>query len=99
MPVTVIDPDEYITVEYVRRKSGPVEFELSADRPVRTYILGPRDLERFEKGSKNFEYWGGFPDPRKDQQQKVWVPSGPWYLIISNPSRGESVEVDYDVYW
>jgi len=86
------------TLEYRLRRNGPIEFELESDIPVKTYAVGPKALERFEKGSKTFRYRGGFPDPRKSQQQKVWIPfAGPWYLIISNPSRSESAAIDYEV--
>ncbi len=99
MPVTKIRPDEYISLEYKPRKSGTFEFEIDANHPVKTYIVGPKNLERFEEGSRNFKYWGGFPDPRRRQQQKVWIPfSGPVYLIIANPDRDHTAEVEYEVY-
>jgi hypothetical protein len=98
MPSLTLGPDEYVTLEFRLRKSGPVEFELDSDIPVRTYLVGPKALERFELGSKSFRYRGGFPDPRKVQSQKVWIPfSGPFYLIISNPSKKEPAEIDYEV--
>lgn len=100
MAVTKLRGDEYITLEYKPRKSGIFEFELDSDRPVQTYIVGPRALERFEEGSKNFKYWGGFPDARKHQKQKVWIPfSGPVYLIISNPDPYQTAEVEYEIYY
>jgi hypothetical protein len=100
MPVTTIGPDEYISLEFKRRGSGSFEFEIEADHPVRTYVVGPKALQRFEEGSKTFKYWGGFPDPRGVQQQKVWIPfKSPVYLIISNPSDDESVDVNYEVYY
>jgi hypothetical protein len=100
MPVTTLDPHEYIYLEFKRRRAGTFEFEIEADRPVQTYVVGPRALQRFIDGSKTFKYWGGFPDPRAVQRQKVWIPfSGPVYLIISNPSNDEEVEVDYEVYY
>ncbi len=100
MAFTRLRGDEYITLEYKPRKSGVFEFELDADRPVQTYIVGPRALERFEEGSKTFKYWGGFPEPRKHQKQKVWIPfSGPVYLIISNPDPHQTAEVEYEIYY
>jgi hypothetical protein len=100
MPVETIPPDEYISLEYKPVRSRTFEFEIDADHPVKTYVVGPRALERFEEGSKNFKYWGGFPDPRRHQRQKVWIPfSGPVYLIIANPDRYETAEVDYEVYY
>ncbi len=100
MPLITLGPDQYTTLEYRLQKKGPIEFELESDLPVRTYIVGPTGLRRFKEGSDSFPYWGGFPEPRSKQSQKVWIPlSGPWYLIISNPNKHEPVEVDYDVYY
>ncbi len=76
------------------------EFEIDADHPVKTYIVGPKNLERYEEGSKNFKYWGGFADARSHQKQKVWIPfSGPVYLVIANPDPYETAEVEYSVYY
>jgi hypothetical protein len=100
MPALTLGPDEYTTLEYILKRKGPIEFEIDADAPVRTYVVGPKGLQRFEEGSKTFKYWGGFPDPRASQKQKVWIPwSGPWYLIVTNPSKHESVGVDYEVFY
>jgi hypothetical protein len=100
MPLTRLRGDEYVSLEFKPRKSGTFEFELDADRPVQTYIVGPKALERFEEGSKSFKYWGGFPEARKHQKQKVWIPfSGPVYLIIANPDPHQTAEVEYEVYY
>ena len=49
-------------------------------------------LERLE------EFGGAKMSPRMHQDQTVWLPfSGEWYLIISNPSKTEEAEVDYEV--
>jgi hypothetical protein len=99
MPVNTIGPDQYIALKYTPRKGRMFEFELESDRPVKTYVVGPKAFQNFADGGTRFKYWGGFPDPRKLQRQKVWIPfSGPVFLIISNPNN-ESVEVDYDVYF
>jgi hypothetical protein len=100
MPVTSIRGDEYISLEYRPRSSRTFEFEIDADRPVKSYIVGPKNLRRFVDGSKNFRYWGGFPDPRKRQRQKIWIPfSGPVYLVIANPDHRETAQVQYQVYY
>jgi hypothetical protein len=81
------------------QESGPVEFEIAAERPVKTYVVRPGGLEKFRQGELSFKYYGGFP-PRRLQRQKIWLPfSGEWYLVISNPSKGQSVDVDYEVYY
>ena len=99
MPVLRLRPDEYISLEYKRPKSRWFEFEIDADRPVKTYIVGPKNLRRFEEGRK-FNYVGGYPEERDHQRQKVWISfSGPVYLIISNPHRDKPVELEYDVYY
>jgi hypothetical protein len=98
MPEMTLGPDEYVSLEYKIAKPRLVEFELASDIPVRTYIVGPKALQRFEEGSMTFKYWGGFPDPRKLQRQKVYVPfSGKWYLIVSNPSTEDEAEIEYEV--
>jgi len=100
MPRIKLRGNEYISLEYKTQKRNPFEFELEADRPVQTYIVGPNALEHFEKGHKNFKYWGGFPEPRMHQRQKVWIPfSGPVYLIIANPDPYATAEAEYDVYY
>lgn len=100
MPTLKIPPDSYISLEYKVPKSRLVEFEIDADRPVKTYVLGPKTLKRFEQGSKNFRYYGGFPEPRRHQSQEVRLPfSGLWYLVISNRSLKEPARVEYEVYY
>ena len=96
-----ISPNKYVALRYRVPESGPVEFELAADVPVKTYILRPKGLEKFKEGEHTFKYYGGFPDPpRKLQRQKVWLPfSGEWFLVISNPNKIQPAEVDYDVYY
>jgi hypothetical protein len=100
MPIRTLGGDEYVSLEYKRRRDGTFEFELDADNPVKTYIVGPQALERFEAGSRLFKYWGGFPDARRHQRQKVWIPfSGPVYLIILNPYKDRTTDVEYEVYY
>ena len=64
MPSIRLRGDEYITLEYKRPKNRTFEFEIEADHPVKTYIVGPKNLQRFEEGKK-FTYVGGFPDEKK----------------------------------
>jgi hypothetical protein len=99
MPSIRLRGDEYITLEYKRPKSRVFEFEIDADHPVKTYIVGPKNLTRFEEGKK-FDYVGGFPDGKKHHKQKLWIPfSGPVHLIISNPDPYQTAEVNYRVYY
>lgn len=75
------------------------EFEIEADHPVKSYIVGPKNLQRFEEGKK-INYVGGFPDEKTHHKQKLWIPfSGPVYLIISNPDPYQTAEVEYNVYY
>ena len=98
MPVITLPPNTYSPLEYTLRKEDFVEFTVESDIPVKTYIVRPKAFELFEKGSTTFKYYGGFPDPRLHQKQEVFLPfSGPWYLIISNPSKTKSAEVEYSV--
>jgi hypothetical protein len=95
-----ISPNKFIALRYRIPESGPVEFEVASDSPVKTYVLRPKGLQKFKEGERTFKYYGGFPDPpRKLQRQKVWLPfSGEWYLVISNPDKNAPAEVDYEVY-
>ena len=98
MPKARIGPNENIRLRYSVPDDGFVEFELESDHPVMTYILRPRGLELFDEGSRTFRYYGGFPDPRRKQQQEVRLPfDGAWYLLIVNPNKRTSVSVNYEV--
>jgi hypothetical protein len=100
MPRVRIGPDENLRLKYRVPESGLIEFELSSDYPVKTYIVRPRGLELFDEGSQTFKYYGGFPDGRRKQQQAVQLPfDGSWYLLIINPAKDRTVTVDYDVYY
>lgn len=95
-----IPANQYIALKYRASEAGDVEFKVTADLPVKTYILRPKGLEYFASGSKTFKYYGGLQDARKLQQQRVWLPfSGPWFLVISNPDKHTSVEIDYEVFY
>jgi hypothetical protein len=83
MPNLTIGPDQFVTAEYRLRRKGFVDLNLEASHRVKTYLLSRASLQRFMNGQRNFPYWGGFPDPRALQEQRVWVPaSGPLYLIF-----------------
>ena len=98
VPSVTLDPDEYMTAEFKLPKKGTVELDLDATHPVKTYIVGPKSLQRFEEGSRTFKYWGGFPDPRARQHHTFVVPfSGPVFLLIVNPNKTEAVDVDYEM--
>jgi hypothetical protein len=98
MPKIRIGPNENVRLRYSVPDSGLVRFELEADHPVMTYIVRPKGLEFFDQGSTRFKYYGGFQDPRPRQWQEVRLPfDGTWYLLIINPSKDDSVRVDYEV--
>jgi hypothetical protein len=95
--VTLV-PGQYVTVEYTLPKKSYVDLEVEATLPVKSYIVGPYALQRFKEGSKTFKYWGGFPDPRAKQSQKVWIPfSGAVFLLIVNPSKSQSTDVQFEL--
>lgn len=99
MPRTKIGPDENVRLRYRAPEDGLVEFEIEADRPVRSYIVRPKGLEVFDEG-RIFKYYGGFPDARRKQRQAVRLPfDGPWYLLIINDDDEESANVSYEVYF
>ena len=98
MPKVRLDPDENVRLRYSVPESGMIEFELEADLPVKTYIVRPRSLELFDEGNRRFKYYGGFPEARTRQAQFLRLPfEGPWYLLIVNPSKNDSVRVNYEV--
>jgi hypothetical protein len=98
VPTVTLGPNEYTAAEFRLPKKGTVEINLDADHPVKTYIVGPKALQRFEEGSRTFNYWGGFQDPRARQHHTFVVPfSGPIFLLIVNPDKKESVDVEYEL--
>jgi hypothetical protein len=93
-----LEPEQYVTVEYTLPKKTFVDLELESDLPVKSYIVGPVALRRYREGSTTFKYWGGFPDPRRHQQQKVWIPfSGAVFLLIMNPSKRDPADVEFEL--
>src|SRR5438309_2315347 len=100
METITISPNRHIKLRHSVPSSRLIKFEIEADHPVKSYVLGPKSYERFSQGSKSFRYYGGFPDPRANQRQEVRIPfSGSWYLVIINPDKNEPVEVRYAVYY
>jgi hypothetical protein len=81
--------------------SRVVEFEIDADRPVKSYVLRTKGLELFDQGSEKFIYYGGFPEPRRRHRQELILPfdEGHWWLLIVNPSKIHSATVIYDVWY
>jgi len=100
MQTTTISPNRHIKLEYRTPSSGFVEFKINATNPVKSYVLGPKSYEAFVAGNRNFRYYGGYPDPRKMQNQKIRIPfSGKWFLVIVNPDETSPVHVSYEVYY
>ena len=98
MPTATLGPNRFIALQYGLPKEGLVTLDLESDIPVKTYIIRPKALEFYRQGKKNFVYYGGYPDPRKHQHQRIYLPfSGPWYLIISNPDKNSGADVQYEV--
>lgn len=93
-----LGPNRYFVLEYKLAKPGKVTFMVESDIPVKTYIVRPKNLAAYRRGSKTFVYYGGFPDPRASQKQTLWLPfSDTWYLIISNPDKVETADLIYEV--
>ena len=100
MANVTIKPDQFVELKYKVPETGFVKFEIDAESPVKSYVLGPGSLRRFLEGSKRFKYYGGFPDPREKQKQEVRIPfDGSWYLVIMNPNKSDPVDVEYEVYY
>jgi len=98
MPTVILGPNKNVRARYRVPEDGTVEFEVEADLPVKTYIVRPAGLDYFDEGSTTFKYYGGFPDPRRKQRQRLYLPfTGPWYLLIINEDEDESVRVRYEV--
>jgi len=100
MPTVEIGRNENLQIRYRVPKDRIVEFDVRADRPVKTYIMREGGIERFERGEP-FRYYGGFQDPpKKLHHQELILPfDGHWYLLIMNPSKTNPVEVTYQVYY
>ncbi len=98
MPTTTLKPDTNLRLRYRVPKGRIVEFDVEADRPVKTYIMREGGLALFDKGEP-FRYYGGFQDPpKKNHHQELVLPfDGRWFLLIMNPSKSNPVEVTYEV--
>ena len=78
--------------------SGLVEFQIEANRSVKSYILRPRGLELFDDAVGHSKYYGGFPEARKNYSQEVRLPfEGSWYLLIVNEDQRNSARIMYEV--
>lgn len=98
MPSTTLKPNTNIRLQYRVPDSGFVEFEIDADSPVASYIVRPKGLDLFDRGSTRFRYYGGFPDARKYHRQFLKLPfAGTFYLLIVNEGR-RTIGIDYSVY-
>jgi hypothetical protein len=99
MPARTLAPNHFIAPQYNLAKEGSsVTIAVESDIPLKTYIVRPKGLEFYRRGDKSFKYYGGFPDPRKHQNQTLWLPfSGPWHLIISNPNSDVEADLEYEV--
>jgi len=102
MPFITLPPNTFQALQYRIKESEDegafVDLTVESDVPVKTYIVRPKGLEYFKQGSTTFKYYGGFPDPRMHQSQEIWLPfTGPFYVIISNPSQTKEAEIEYDV--
>lgn len=100
MPTVQIGRNQNIRARYRVPKNRVVEFDVQADRPVKTYIMRESGIERFARGEP-FRYYGGFQDPpKKNHHQELVLPfDGLWYLVIMNPSKTNPVDVAYEVYY
>jgi hypothetical protein len=97
MPAKTLRPNHYTAARYQLAKEGLVTLTLESDIPVKTYIVRPKGLEIYRQGGA-FKYYGGFADARRHQQQRVWLPfTGSWYLIISNPDKNRTANLEYEV--
>lgn len=98
MSQITLQPNTYIALLYSAEDDDVVVLDVKSDTAVKTYIVRPKGLDLYKEGSSTFKYYGGFPDPRKEQFQELLLPfAGNWYLIISNPSKSSIARVHYEV--
>jgi hypothetical protein len=99
MPIFTLTPDSYNALQYNLARPTLVQFELRASHPVKSYFMALPEYQLFLQG-RPFNYTGGYADARSIQSQTVWLPfAGAWYLVISNPSQHDLVEVNCEVYF
>ena len=102
MPLDTIKPNSHLELKYRKvPRNRRIEFDIEASAPVTTFVVDDDGLREYKtKGSDVYSYYGGFPH-RRVHRDRVDFPrdfDGPWYLIIQNDSRTESVSVGYEVY-
>jgi hypothetical protein len=100
MPSVKIRPNEHIRPRFSVPESHTIRFSLTSDVPLETYIVRPAGLDLFEQGSDSFKYYGGFPSPRRLQNQTLVLPfEGKWHLLMVNRSTKKVANVDYSVFY
>lgn len=97
MPVDIIQPQSHLALEYDVPRRRTVEFEVSANLPVSTYVLDEDGYDAFQQG-ESIPSYGGFTDRREHHQELILPFRGRWVLLIVN-KLNEDVAVSYDVYW
>ncbi len=94
----IIGPNQNARIRYRVPESHTIEFDVNADHSVKTYIMRTKGLELFDKGERNFKFYGGFQEPRRHHHQQLILPfDGHWWLVIVNSSKMRPVEVEYEV--
>ena len=99
MAIAQIGPDQNARIRYRVPKDRIIEFNVQADRSVKTYVMTKKGLQLWDAG-KRFKYYGGFQDPRRHHHQELILPfGGYWYLVIVNPNKTQPIEAEYEVFY
>jgi len=100
MPTVKIKPGKDLQVKFRVPRSRIIEYEVTATRPVSTFILDDEGLKEFldNRGDGITSYYGGF-HRRYDHHQEIRLPFTGWgYLVVQNLDENSPVEVHYDIF-
>ena len=92
-----IQPNSHLELRYPVPRKRRIRFEVTASRPVTTFVLDEEGLEQYKKGSRAVPSYGGFPN-RKFHKEKLELPfDGYWYFVIQNEDKQFPAAVTYAV--
>jgi hypothetical protein len=94
----ILRSGHYLVLPFWVPRSGVVEYQVYADRPVSTYVFDPAGLRRFERDPEDVLAYGGFSQQLEHIQSLELPFQGDWYLVIENSGEWQA-RVNYEVWY